>query len=456
MVQTNGVHPTTNSTVNGVLPNGTEEQKKKPKPSGTGMEPRIRIHDNVYDVSEFVRKHPGGKILEFYFGQDATEAYGAFHSGSKKAAELLMALPKVRVADATPEATPTSLTEPVPAITKEFRELRVKWKKEGLMNGRIGMELLLFSVILAMMSASFFLLHLGFVVCSGLMMGLAWAQCGFLQHNFGHLEVFQKHPSWDRTGNLIVEGLFKGGSGSWWRNRHSKHHAKTNIYPHDSDLRTTPLFAWDEQLAMKCPKWLAGWQHILFVPILAMYVPVFFVTTKRFMFVKRKYFEMFLSAMHYVVFISLLFYTMPDLSWAGVAGWFYVGYAIQGMWLGFFFSLSHFALPVVHDEKDDTDWVTMHCKGTLDWGEEWHGWDWLAGHLNYQIEHHLVPEMPTYNYRMIQGDVRALCEKHGVEYNEMTFWDSVCLNFGTLKTVGAKRAKGEIGTNKEPLIKTTA
>ena len=42
--------------------------------------------------------------------------------------------------------------------------------------------------------------------------------------------------------------------------------------------------------------------------------------------------------------------------------------------------------------------------------------DWLQGGLNYQIEHHLFPDLPLLKYKQYQPRVKALCERHGVPY----------------------------------------
>jgi len=42
--------------------------------------------------------------------------------------------------------------------------------------------------------------------------------------------------------------------------------------------------------------------------------------------------------------------------------------------------------------------------------------DFLQGWLNYQIEHHLWPDLPMSKYREIQPQVEAICKKHGVPY----------------------------------------
>ena len=44
--------------------------------------------------------------------------------------------------------------------------------------------------------------------------------------------------------------------------------------------------------------------------------------------------------------------------------------------------------------------------------------DWLLGGLNYQIEHHLFPNMPRANLPLAQSLVRSHCESLGVSYAE--------------------------------------
>jgi fatty acid desaturase len=44
--------------------------------------------------------------------------------------------------------------------------------------------------------------------------------------------------------------------------------------------------------------------------------------------------------------------------------------------------------------------------------------DFLMGYLNYQIEHHLFPDLPPLQYRELQPRVKAICAAHGVPYIE--------------------------------------
>jgi fatty acid desaturase len=41
----------------------------------------------------------------------------------------------------------------------------------------------------------------------------------------------------------------------------------------------------------------------------------------------------------------------------------------------------------------------------------------LSGHLGYQIEHHLFPNIPAWRYPEMATRVRAICERHGLPYH---------------------------------------
>ncbi len=48
--------------------------------------------------------------------------------------------------------------------------------------------------------------------------------------------------------------------------------------------------------------------------------------------------------------------------------------------------------------------------------------DFMHGWLNYQIEHHLFPDLPMRSYARIQPEVQAICERHGVPYVQESVW----------------------------------
>ena len=45
----------------------------------------------------------------------------------------------------------------------------------------------------------------------------------------------------------------------------------------------------------------------------------------------------------------------------------------------------------------------------------------LCGGLDKQIEHHLFPTLPPQRLREVAPEVRAICERHGIEYKTDTW-----------------------------------
>ena len=226
---------------------------------------------------------------------------------------------------------------------------------------------------------------------------------------------------------IVYECLLKGGSARWWRNRHTKHHACPNVVGMDGDLRTTPFLAWDPVLAKKVPSGLLGVQHLTFLPLLALYVPIFFVTTKNYLLHAASKLKLEVAAV--VLHWAIALYALPLRELAVLYG---IGYAVQGVYLGFFFSLSHFHMP--RQKGSEVPWPQIQAAASADWSQRSAAARLLSGFLNLQIEHHFAPRLPPENLAVVAPDVKAFCTKHGFPYEESGFWVAACHTFGGLRT----------------------
>lgn len=65
--------------------------------------------------------------------------------------------------------------------------------------------------------------------------------------------------------------------------------------------------------------------------------------------------------------------------------------------------------------------------------------DFMHGFLNYQIEHHLYPDLPPRQYQRIAPKVRAVCEKHGIPYVQESVFKRVAQLVGVM--VGKRTMK---------------
>ena len=45
----------------------------------------------------------------------------------------------------------------------------------------------------------------------------------------------------------------------------------------------------------------------------------------------------------------------------------------------------------------------------------------MTGHLSYQIEHHLFPDIPSHRYQQMAPEVEKICKKYNIPYNTGTF-----------------------------------
>merc|ERR1712054_732377 len=224
-----------------------------------------------------------------------------------------------------------------------------------------------------------------------------------------------------------------GGSASWWRGRHNKHHAKTNVIGEDGDLRTTPFFAWDTTLAKKVPDWSLRTQAFTFLPALGAYVFIFAFTVRKFAVAKKLWLEVSLMVAHYALFAAGLY--LVGCSVGQGLTYYCTGYAFQGIYLGFFFGLSHFACERV---PSTATWMESYMMGTVNWAGSSALAGYLSGFLNVQIEHHMAPQMPMENLRKIRGDCKALAEQFGLPYREVTFIEAIKLMIGGLYETGRK------------------
>ena len=67
--------------------------------------------------------------------------------------------------------------------------------------------------------------------------------------------------------------------------------------------------------------------------------------------------------------------------------------------------------------------------------------DYMSIWLNYQIEHHIFPDLPMTKYREIQPQVKALCAKHNIPYIQESIFKrfnrmlDVCVGKSSLRTL---------------------
>lgn len=73
--------------------------------------------------------------------------------------------------------------------------------------------------------------------------------------------------------------------------------------------------------------------------------------------------------------------------------------------------------------------------------------------LNYQIEHHIFPDLPMLSYRAAAPRVRAICEKHGIPYVQESVWSRIKqLTDVVVGKTSMKRVRNFVGAHRREAL----
>ncbi|XP_032080806.1 acyl-CoA (8-3)-desaturase-like [Thamnophis elegans] len=376
------------------------------------------IDQKVYDVSQFYLRHPGGpRLIRHYSGQDATDAFEAFHKDEDLVKRYLNSLLIGELAPDQPCCEPTKNE----MLVKEFHELRATVKKMGLLKSRFSFFAFMFLHALILDFASWFTIWYFGKSWMPFLLGVAMFTVGqiqysFLQHDLGHVSVFE-NVKWNRVAHFVVIGILKGVPMSLWNHLHNQHHAKPNCYRKDPDLNAHPfLFSLGKKLSLKLGKKKRRYmpyqyQHNYF----ALLAPLMFtiavqLVSYRYLFQRKKWLELFTN-LFYNFRVCLMY--VPLMGFKSFMAYYWLARYLEFGWFIWISQMNHIPMNIDYDQN--LDWFSAQLAATCNVNESLFN-DWYTGHLNFQIEHHLFPTMPRHNYYKVAPLVKSLCAKHNIKY----------------------------------------
>ncbi|CAM4733902.1 unnamed protein product [Leuciscus chuanchicus] len=382
----------------------------------------IVVERKVYNVSQWVKRHPGGlRILGHYAGEDATEAFTAFHPDLP----LVRKYMKPLLIGELEASEPSLDRQKNAALVEDFRALRERLEAEGCFKTQplffiLHMSHILFLEAIALMMLYY--LGTGWINTAivAVLLATAQSQAGWLQHDFGHLSVF-KSSRWNHLVHKFVIGQLKGASADWWNHRHFQHHAKPNVFKKDPDVNMLNAFVVGKvqpvEYGVKKIKHLPyNHQHKYFFfigpPLL---IPVYFQFQIFHNMISHRLWVDLAWCISYYVRYFLCYTQFYGVFWAVVL--FNFVRFMESHWFVWVTQMSH--IPMNIDYEQHQDWLSMQLVATCNIEQSTFN-DWFSGHLNFQIEHHLFPTMPRHNYWRAAPHVRELCAKYGVKYQEKT------------------------------------
>lgn len=394
----------------------------------------LYIHNICYDITDFIKRHPGGNVILSYEGQDATFVYEEMHRRSKKAQHVLQSLPII-------DETQTT-TDP---MLDDFRAWRTSLEQRGFFKPNPSHALYRLIELVSLFGlATICMSQTSFSPWSTLMAillyGLFGGRCGWVQHEAGH-RSFTGHIPSDRWIQKATIGFGLLTSGSMWNHMHNRHHATTQKLGYDMDLDTMPfvLFhrdAYDDQKLLSST-WLQ-YQAYTFLPITSgLLVMVFWIYYLH----PRKIWRDQDWVQAGFTYIGGHLIRPCIISYVSGYG-FMMSYGlnmaalyVSGIYLFGHFSTSHTFMPVVESDKHP-NWVEYSLNHTVDIDTQNPIICWLMGYLNCQCIHHLFPQMPQYRQPEVSRELAVFAKKWNISYTEISYWDAWYRTFTNLNEVG--------------------
>ena len=252
-------------------------------------------------------------------------------------------------------------------------------------------------------------------ILMGLFLTLIFTRSVFVSHDVLHQQYFE-----DRTISMALSYPFSSlilcNSPSWWIWKHNvNHHTYCNVVEKDEDIRALDGAFTPKNKGNK--PFIRKHKHLIFWGALFFMYPAFIAKSFSYAIRWKKYKELVLMLLHWVVIWGPIFTILP-LSSALIV--FVTLYLCLSIWLSLGFITNHLGCEVFNlEESAKLSWMELQMRSSrsLKGGAFVH---WFYGGLNTQIEHHLFPRAPRFNLLKIQQLTRDFAQKHNIKYFETT------------------------------------
>lgn len=288
-----------------------------------------------------------------------------------------------------------------------------------------------------------------------IIMGFGMAGIGLsVMHDANH-GAYSNKP-W--VNNLLGMSLnLIGGHSMNWKVQHNVlHHTYTNIHDVDEDisprgiLRMAPESKW---------KPIHKFQHY-YAWFFYGLMTLVWVLVKDFVRIAKYHKEgllkkqrtntakelaiMLLTKAFYFGYIMVLPMMILHLSFLHVFIGFLTMHYIAGFILAIIFQPAHVVEGTEYPMPDENgnlenSWAIHQLHTTTNFGHKQKLFSWYVGGLNYQVEHHLFPNICHVHYRNISKIVKQTAEEYGLPYKtKETFFDAIVAHAKQLQILSAK------------------
>lgn len=406
----------------------------------------LTIDNKVYDVGDWLEKHPGGSlIISHFLYRDATDQFDRYHPKEVKKNYL----PSIQIG---------ILEKPLRIdneMMTEFREIEKKLYEEGFFNTNYYFYVKeIIKSIFSLIVGIFMIIYgndtyLNYFI-SALFVAFCWHQLSFVAHDAGHNGISHK-LIFDQYFGTFLASCLSGLSIGWWKDSHNVHHVLTNDPNHDPDIQHLPFLAVSEKFISGIhstyhnkefkindfiSKFMIKVQHKLYYIIMLVSRVNLFVQSIKFLMIndraKFRKSEIF-AMLFFFVWFSYLVSFIPCFY---QRCFFVIAANCSTFLLHIQITISHFAMNT-DDMSENEDFVTHQLRTSMDIDCDVF-LDWLHGGLQFQVIHHLFPRLPRHNLRKVRDRMIPFFKKHNLKYHCYEFILGNIMVINQLKLVASK------------------
>lgn len=317
------------------------------------------------------------------------------------------------------------------------REGSVLWRAlyREVAGRRLMAPVLLRTVVkLAMLSALLACaLGLAWTADSPALRGLAWillavllAQFAFVGHDAGHGSIAAR-PWMDRALGQFAMTLVTGLAFGEWIARHRRHHQFCQDQARDPDMEVALVVSLTQDACLKkgalgrfmtrhqaIHVWLLSFafghsqRHLSQLAVLAD--------------LRRHRLDAAMLVLHAGLWFGLPC-NLLDVPVTDALLAYLMPLTLLGPYLAAIFWVNHVGMPLVRNPEDFSfvEHQALTSRTILNAPR----WNWLFGGLNFQIEHHLFPQVPSCRLAAVQPIVRARFAQQHIAYNGLSWAEAV-------------------------------
>lgn len=378
----------------------------------------IVIDNSVYNVTEWVDQHPGGKIISALAGEDVS---ALFHSSHMRMHQVIPVLGKYKIGQIRENAPESSINDEFMIILKQrvlnyFTENNIDYRETKIL------KLQIFYNIFGFLVCWYFAYYQGVWIAVVPMGLISCAMIGSFAHEYIH-STLNKSDNQDifrsTLCSLIWPIIFPFMPEKYFQYEHFSHHIEPLNAERDYEVYALRKVI---RLSSKIPhRWFFKYQKF--------YAPLayaFYITIQVIEGYISPYFDSrqirqdpaYAFSIYTAPIISLSFHIAFPVMHSGWKYWLLCFILYNATWQ----FTTYLVAAVVHmtslEESHTANWSYNVCHNTCNvlCGNPFY--DWLSGGFNYQIDHHLLPFISRETLPKINHIVQQTCQNYGYPYNE--------------------------------------